>query len=509
MRRRNRIVCSLFVAAILMASALPSTRVEAGARTLTIQSNTIGDSGTWNNLEGDVVDEGGKLVFPKNSTDRTAYISKAVIRGDKFFDELESMECTIKFNQLPAGQKFILAFGLGGIEAGPAERENIEVTFTNEGGLKVGVVAYEDDDAPTTICKAQSVGVAIGATFNVKATISTSQIITLYINNKQVASGKLPVTGEGRIGFLQTGNCGAEVTNLKLTYYQYDRPENTNIEEDFKEDGINIAVLAGKTLVGSKTMSLEEYNGNQVLMFKGVGQTYLGTKFSYSNFEMTFDVPYLVLKTTTNEDGEPIDGTGSFGISFGSGRVSQNKDGYSEALDAIVFRQGKVYSNKNQEKYTAENPYWQEGKAFSVKVALTDNIMTVGAKWVNEDKYVQLLNYDLGGGLSTGCIHLWIMDQGNMAIDNLVIKNTDDNPGTVERAFKNGKIEAPADAKYVPFKRVYAPGTTKPGTLESNGLSWYLLIPAVAVVGALAVGTTALIVKCKGKKKEEVASDEK
>lgn len=127
MRRKSRILYMLLAAAIVITSVLPSKNVEAGARTLVIHSGTLGDEGSWNNLSGDVLAEGGKLVFPKNSTDMTAYISKSVIRGDQYFDELENLECTLNFAQLPAGEKFILAFGLGGIEAGPGERNNIEV----------------------------------------------------------------------------------------------------------------------------------------------------------------------------------------------------------------------------------------------------------------------------------------------------------------------------------------------------------------------------------------------
>ena len=421
------------------------------------------------------------------------------------------MECTLNFAQLPTGEKFILAFGLGGIEAGMGERQNIEVTFTNKGGIQVGVIAYEDYDAPTTVCSAKAAGIAMNAAANVKVEIGTDQSIRVYVNNNKVCSGKLPVNGEGRIGFLQTGRCAVEVTNLKLTYYQYDRPENTNIEEDFKEDGLNIAVLSGKTLSGSKTMTFESYKDNGVLMFKGVGQTYVGTRYSYSNFEMSFDVPYLELDTTINEDGEPIDGTGSIGISFGSGKVSQEKNGYEKALDTVVLRQGSVYSQKKPEEFTAENPYWQKQKAFSMKVSLIDNVVTVAGKWLGEKSYNTLLSYSLGSGISTGCVHLWVMDQGNFAIDNLVIKNMDDTPGLMEKEFKNGKIVAPEDAEYIPFERVYATDSQEANATTDTRInfSWYLCIPTAALVGVFAIILTAWLSQAKGKKKKEGTSDEK
>ena len=507
MRRKSRIILSLLAVLLFALSSLSTVPVQAGARTLVIDSTTIGSDSSWNNVSGDVITEAKKIVFPNNSTESTAYISKAVIRGDKFFEEVESLECNLKFTQLPQGEKFVLAFGLGGIEAASGERDNVEVTFTNDNGIKVGVLTYVDYDTPEEVAAPVATGISIGSSATVKVQILTNQTIKVSINNKEVISAELPIAGEGRVGFIQTGNCGAEVSGLKILYYQYDRPENTNIEEDFEEDGINIAVLSGKTTTGTKTMSLEKLDDSQVLMFKGVDQTYLGTKYQYSNFEMTFDVPYLVLHATENENGDKVDGTGMVGISFGTGRVGQDKDGYGNALDAVVFKLDSVYSYKKASQYTGTNPYWQEEKPFSMKVSLIDNQVTVAGKWMEEENYTTLLTYSLGSGISTGCVHFWIMDQGNIAIDNLVIKNMDDTPGIIKKEFKSGKIERPADAVYVPFERVYAPGTVVPGSETGLGVIWYLLIPAAVVVGAAAITVTVVVLRKKAQKKEVVSHE--
>lgn len=496
-------VFTLLIAIVMLVTALPSTQVEAGAIKHTIDSSTWGNDADWNNFKGDVVAGDGKLVFPKESTEKTSYISKSVIRKDDYFSTLATVECSLKLTQLPAGKSFILAFGLAGIEAGAGESGNVEVTFTNNGGIKVGVVAYEKNDKAVVVCEPKSVGMSLNKSTNVKAEVATNGTISVYVSGQKVCSGTLPVDGEGRVGFIQTGGCGAEVSSFVLTYNSYNRPENSNIEEDFEEGSLNISVLGGKTLVGNKTFSFAQHDGSTVLMFQDVEQTYVGTQYQYANFEMTFDVPHLMLTTSEDEAGNVLAKTGSIGISIGAEKLAQSKGGYTNALDMVVFHKDGIYSLKNKDKYSVENPYWQQDKDFSVKVAVVDCVVTVGAKWTGDTAYKTLLSYNLGNIDTTGYLHFWVMDQSNMAIDNLVIKNMDNNPTLIETEFKSGLIVKPEDAVYEPFERVYAVEAEE----ETNGFSWYLLIPITIAASAVALAVTAYLGRGKGKKKEETANE--
>ena len=94
---------------------------------------------------------------------------------------------------------------------------------------------------------------------------------------------------------------------------------------------------------------------------------------------------------------------------------------------------------------------------------------------------------------------------GQFSIDNLKIENLDENPNVIQTEFKSGKWVTPEDAVYEPMERVYADAESGQ---ESNGLSWYFLIPAAAVVGAVALGITAVVIQCKAKKQKGVAEDE-
>lgn len=506
MKKRYKVL-PLLIMIVLLGSIFPTTQVEAGARTITIDGTSFENKGEWNNLKGQVTVDGTKLIFPTDSTEKTGFICKTVIRADEFFEKLATVDCNLKLKTLPQGQSFVLVFGLAGIEAGMGNRGNVEITFTNNNGIKASVVAYEKANNPVTVCEPKAAGMSINGNARVHAEVRNDGKILVSINGRTVCSGTLPISGEGRIGFLQTGSCAAEVSEFALTSYQYYRPENSNIEEDFEEGSLNVSVLMGRTLVGNKTFTFEKYKDNPVLMFESVGQTFLGTQASYSNFEMTFDVPYMRLKPGTDENGEPIDGTGTIGISFGSEKTSVKKDEYKNAIDMITFKQGKVVSLKNEAKYFADNPYWTEGKPFSLQVVVKDCVVTVGAKWMNESNYHTLLSYEIGDRDVTGYVHLWVVDQGNFAIDNFKITNLDHNPTLVEKEFVSGLIEKPEDWVYEPFERVYAPETQEPE--EESGFSWYLLIPTTALVGILVLVVTDAVIRSFRKKKREGVLHEK
>lgn len=491
----------LLLIVVVLGTVVPTSQVEAGAQTHTMDASTFKNEGDWNNLKGDVKVDGTKIIFPVDSTARTGFICKSVIRGDEFFPLLASVECDLKLTKLPAGKSFVLSFGLPGIESNLGDRGNVEVTFTNNSGIKVGVVAYEKKGNPITVCSPKSVGMSLNTSAKVKAEITTEGKIQVSINGKTVCTGDLPVSGQGRVGFLQTGNCGAEIDGFKMTYYQYYRPENTNIQEDFKEGSMNISVLMGKTLSGFRTMSFENYNGNEVLMFKSVGETYLGTYYSYSNFEMTFDVPYLKFNSSLSEEGEALEGTGKIGVSFGSTKTNASSKGYESAIDMITFEKGTVYSFKKAEEYVAENPYWSEDKPFSLQIIVKDCTVTVGAKWMNETSYQQLLSYSLRNQDVTGYVHFWVADYANMAIDNLKITNLDHNAKVVEKEFVSGKIEKPADWVYEPFPRVYATETDIKE--DESTFPWYLLIPTTALVGVVVLVTIDLVIGKSRKKQKE------
>lgn len=503
MKRGKRIAYVLLAAALLSVSALTPMETKAGYTEILLDGESL-ESANWNNPEGDVVTENQMLVFPKESTEYTRFITKSPVKLEKTTASLVNVTASMKMDAIPQGGSFIIAFGLSGIESEMGEAGNIEVSFTNDGGIKTGITYYDEDGKAQVLAEPTSSGISLGRVAKLAVEISTDSVLKVTINGRTVCSGTLPVSGEGRVGFLQTGECNVTLSDFELVHYQYDRPENTNISEDFEKGEMDASKLTAKMLSAAANkqagQSIEAYNGNQVFMHRNIGQAYLGTLYPYSNFEMTFDVPYFNVTREFSEEGNlELVGTGKLILTLGSAQADWEGAKWDAATEAIVLENGFIYSNKHREEHTAaltKNPF-TEGKPFSMRVRMVDSVLTVGMKWLEEEQFETVLEYKLRGGTPTGHIHIWTPQAATYAIDNLKITNLDEGAKLIETEYKSSKLQVPEDSKPEPLERVYA-------EVEEKTTSWYLLIPATAIAGVAALGITALV--SRGKKKEREAS---
>lgn len=501
MRRGKRIAHVLLTVALMTVSALAPMETKAGNSELLLDGESL-ETSDWNNPEGDVLVEDKKLVFPEESTDYTRFIAKNPVKKEEKATNLVTLDASIKFNKLPQGKSFILAFGLSSIESLPGEAGNIEVAFTNNGGIKAGVTVYNDEGTAQVLVAPKNCGISLNREAKVNVTITTDSNIEVSVNNQKVGSGKLPVSGEGRVGFLQTGECSAVVSNVELIHYEYDRPENTNVVEDFEKGAIDTSKLTAKMLWAAVNAPIgqvvQDYNGSQVLMHINTGAAYIGTVYQYSNFEMTFDVPYLNVIKEYKEDGSlAMVGFDKLMVALGGEKADWDTTRYDLASEVVVLENGTVYSNSNREAYSAtltKNPF-AEGKPFSMQVKMVDSIMTVGIKWLEEENFQTVLQYKLKGGTPTGHLHIWAPTASNFAIDNLKITNLDDGANVIETEYKSGKIVVPEGKAPEELKRVYK-------EVKETDSSWYLLIPVTAGAGASALLITALLTRGKKKAKE-------
>ncbi len=507
MRRGKRIAYVLLAATLMTVSALTPMETKAGKSELVLDGESLATS-DWNNPEGDVVIEEGKLVFPKESTDYTRFITKTPVKKEEKVANLVSLEASVTFNQLPQGKSFILAFGVSSIESLAGEAGNIEVAFTNNGGIKAGITVYNDDGTTQEIVAPKSCGMSLNREAKVYVVITNEGNIELTVNNQKVGAGKLPVSGEGRFGFLQTGECGAVVSNIEFKHYEYDTPENTNIVEDFEKGSLDASKLTAKmiTAVIKYPMGqfVEDYNGNQVLMHLNTSVAYIGTVYKYSNFEMTFDVPYLNIKSEYTDDG--LMKKAAFEklmISIGGEKADWDSARYDLSAEVIALEKGKVYSNSNKEEYTTtltKNPF-EEGKPFSMQVKVVDGMLTVGMKWLEEQNFETVLQYKLKGGTPTGHLHIWAPTPASFALDNIKVTNLDNDANIIETEYRNGKIVKPEDNVPEELERVYA-------EVEESGTPWYLLIPVTAGATVSAILITVLITRGKKQKKEATINEQ-
>lgn len=501
--RKKRFVkfISFFLVYMIIAGSMYILPAKAGSSKSIIDKTSFEkelDTSIWNNPNGDVLIEGGALVFTEESTDVTSMITRTNAKNSGYNTELLKAEVQMQFKKLPKEEAFALVFGLGGVEALMGEPGNVEVQFQNNGGLQVGVKAYDLDGNVKEVVKSTSCG-TVGKV-KVEASISADSVLTLHVGDKKICQTKLPVTGEGRIGFLQTGSCAVTVSDVVITTYEYDRPENCDIFEDFEEEAINTNLLTAKMVFPSNAYSpcrmvIEEIDGNRALCFQNTGPSYIGTMHKYSNFEITFDVVQMQKKDEKNDEGKVIKPRNTnLGISFGDELKDYSDYGYLTSTDMLLLEgDSLVRSFKTEMTVSAKDkgyPYFSEskGRPFTVRMSVIDSIITLEMKWMDEENFTEIMQYQLSGTTPTGYVHIWTTSTtANFAIDNLSIVNKDKEPKLIEVEYKSALVVKPDDYSYEPMERVYQEKT------EETGFNVYYIIPAVASLCIIALLVTLFV----------------
>lgn len=484
---------------------------QAGLKEVVRDTSTVQDEineSVWHNANGDVSAENGVIVFPNNSIGDTKLIVKAKAQANEGVDNVVAFSGKLRFTSLPKGEKFVLGLGLNSIEANLGEAGNVEITFTNTGSLTAGITAYNENGEAVEVMSAKKCGSMNGT--DVKAILKADQTLQVSIGGSTVFNGKLPVSGEGRIGFIQTGSCGVKVEGINITFYDYERPENCNIYADFESGDFNKNLLTSKLIYRSyydqePYVGIDEIDGNKVFRFRNTPLSYLSTQYKYSNFEMTFDVPYIQKSNVVDEEGKVTNNASSqMIITFGGEAATYNDYGHETAAERLLLREMSAITRKDGTTTASEFPFFDPtyDKGFSVKIRMVDNLCTVSMKWIDESKWTEILSY--GIQTPTGTIQIWGQSSCNWAIDNLKIENLDLNPNLIEVDYASSIIPVPADYDYQPAEKVYMKEEE-----QKKDTSLYWVIPMVAGVCVLALGSTIAVVAIQKRKRKDGVIDEK
>lgn len=503
---------TLLLAVVLTASCFPHYTALAGTSSVVIDQSSFEDelnNAVWSSPENDVVVGNGKLHFTKDSTKYTRLITQNTAEQSDANDNLVEVDVTQTIASMPKNGEFILAFGLGSIESLSTEAGQVEVAFVNDGNLKVEARGYENAGEAVKIASGTANGMSIGKECKVSVVICNDKKITVKVNGANIASGTCNFLPEGSVGFFQSGNCDVTISKLRICSYKYDRPENADFEETFEGDAYNRNVLfskAGSSNYTPSTMSVEKYQDDDVMYYENSGPAQISTRYKYSNFEMTFDVPYLLRKNIENEDGKTTHAKSMwFGVSIGDDMIECGISDYAYSADVIYFDQDSTVKSfaKNHEVVAQSEKYpffsEDEERGFSVKVSVVDAHVTVAMKWLDEKEFNIIGEYDTPN-LQTplGYVHIWACGPANMAIDNIKMKNLDKNPNLVDVDYETSKFEVPADYDYTPdLTMVY-----RPKTENADKFQWYYVLIGAGAVAVLAMAATAGVLKIKAKKKE-------
>lgn len=509
-RRRKGFLAVIVSLSLVM---MPQLLVNAGAGRRVVDASlyeTELDATEWYNGDDDIMAQSGTIIFPNDSSSATKLVSKNIISVNEQLEEMFSAEFTVRFTQLPVGESFVFAMGLQSLDAELTQKDNIELNFSNDNGVhKATLSAFTEDGVEENLMKSTSCG---NGDVKIRVEVNTNQKMKLTIANKKVYEGSIPVTAEGSLGFLQTGSCGAEVKDLLVHTYTYDTPECPDFVEDFETGFFDANVLYSTMLSGrteNSKMHITDYNGSKVLMFHETGIAYFGTKYAYSNFELTFDVPFMQQVPEYDEEGNMVQtASKEFGLAFGSdGIYHSHEGGYTTATDLFCINGvGGGYSINRAGTILSGIEGTEGNTPFSVKLTVIDGVVSLGMKLLEADTYNEAITYKLDS-TPTGNIIIWAPTGGatTFAIDNLKVVNKDVGGKVIDVEYRSSEIVVPEDFDYEPLGLNYRTDVTN-GDVESD--VWYR--PVIFVSGAClcALGITVILRISKARKRKAGAVDE-
>ena len=513
----NRISTAVLILTIAVCS-LNVMNVSAGYSEIVADSMSPKDSldsAKWNIPNDDITVKEGKILFSEDSTSDTRLITTAAIKVSEYNDVLMNLDCIMSLKSLPESQRFMIALALDTTESYDGEGDSLEIYFENRDGLKVGIQAYDEGGETITITEPQNCGISLGQSMKVNVNVSTDMILEVRINDKVICNQTSPINLEGRVGFLQSGACEAVIEEIKVVSYRYERPENTNISEDFESGSLDVNLFSSIMRSADAYpagLFVDEYNGSKVLMYKNAGIGYFGTTHDYSNFELTFDIPYIQHKDVIEENGQiEVQKSMALVLSFGAQPAGEQWYGYETAADSIVFEGNKIYTLKSGQVKMVDLARYcniEQNEGPSVKLTVIDTDVTLSFQLLGSEEYEEIFSYKTGIETPLGKIQFWSSGRVSAALDNIRIMNKDENANLIEIEANPYVPEGTEDWDYQPMERVYLEAEG-----EEEGFHWAMLIVYAVIAGAVVLAVSLIIAgmqrsaknrKKKGEKTNEI-----
>lgn len=506
------------IALLLIALLVITPVVPAQAGTIEKDSSLLVDgqlnSTDWFDAEDSTYMEEDKLHFPADGFGNTRVISKSIAQEDLAYKNMFTLSAQVQITELPENEKFIFAIGLDSIEAFSGEPGNIEIEITNNGSLQMGVVYYEENGNASVIAEPKAIGVQVGDFFTVTLRADTARNLDIAVNGVTVFAFTEISSLEGRIGFLKTGHCGAYMSEATAEFTHYDRPENPNLTENFETEIYNNNLFTTNFISYARYpayIAVEEQEGNSTLRFYNTKLGYFGTKYAYSNFELTFDVPHYYRNMIKDENGKLLAApTMEFLVSVGDDAMDFGGFGYATSVEAIRFTKDTVHGlNHDPEKFRVN--YVDKGycnvntnEGFSVLVRMVDGHLELGMKALDAEEFDIIARADYED-FRTGYIKIWSVNDGNFEVDNIQITNLDDNANLTDVEFQSAAFVS-ENYDYQPPQLVFRPQEqTNTDADDTASWDWMPVIVAAAVSAVIILSAVVVSAGLKKRKKKEAA----
>mgnify|MGYP001053075744 CR=1 FL=1 len=443
------------------------------------------------------------LVFDENyQNDKPLFASKNIYAetDEDIAESVATAEAKMSFRSFKGDKRFGLLLGAEKQSSGKiGEKGSSFLYFASEDdGYVYGMETYGEDGEKSVVIEERPLP-AESDDFTLK--LETGSGGTLKVSFDGVidySADDADFSYAGYMGFAMDGaetnaeNCvKVLVDSFSLKNVFYDRPENTNIVTDFSDNEFNTNLwqLSSKPYMSTYTNGV--YVKDEMLYFDNVAMnSYLSTKFRYSNFSMEYSIVDVRREAVMDEaSGEPILPVSSWiGVVFGAStpnddfgkmvdniplvylEVPVNKDTWQRDTDAsgkplparlVISGVGTSRMIDLPEKYD----FWaleNAGKVLNVSIKTVDGQLTVALKYSTENEYTVVAEQTMSSGVS-GHIYICGMGDsyfvegvsegascGNFVIDDISVTNLDSKGNILtDVEFESNKNpDIPGDYEY-------------------------------------------------------------
>ena len=552
MKKKFFIILILCVVTALTVPSYARNTAYAGMSDVTVASDASfqGDIGKsfWYYTDG-VKGESDSIVFEADSNSSSRILSRTKTENVGKYGRKIAVEADITLNisRLAENETFMIGFGNRSAAARLGGADSTTVYFVNsKNALLCGVFKTDSEKKRIDIAQGRVFPENMfGKNVSLQIQIGSEGSIAVKANGASICSdSSADAYFVGYFGFGQSSSSQTKISHCSVKSGAYDTPETPIASTaDFTKDEFNINEWHTVMSPGYFAPSTMNVSGG-ALNFVNTGQSSICSKHVYSNFEFTFDMPYLQAKTEYGENGNIIKPHSYWwGISFGcpsyegwAGNMVTNahsigfqpSTGYDATAEDILTNVSYeqygsfVTSNQLSGKYNLWDPA-NEGKIFNFKLSVIDGKMFLSVKYSAEEEWSKIIEAEIGytplgyvGILAIGHSAAEGVNMAasgmeksitvaNFSLDNLRVENKDQDARIIEVPFKSNRLNIPEDFVYADSWEDGDLLTEKlnGGEIAAPKRNEWVWIVVIGVSGAAVLGVAAAVIILRIKKGEK------
>ena len=474
------------------------------------------------------------IAFDETSDIGNPFLNRSRVTASEEVELTLKGGFTVKINDLVGNKKFGAVFGVSSLNGDVGDDGTSYLWFSKENGVYgYGLSAYGDGETQLIPFTPLPDGVS-EQQIEIDLDLYADGRLIFSIGGEEVYAGEAgEIVPEGYFGFAQSGDytigkdcyIDVEIYDLQLRNEFYAKPAAPDVFSDFNDNTLNAQewLMRSNPANGS---GLGVAGGE--LVFDGAGQhSNITSMYSYSNFELRFDIYGAKNTPTLDANGNPVSGASYWvAVAFGAETASAEDAGYSSSnalmngsflcfdasRDAVTGKrtgttemymiQKGIYQPavKIPKKYAFFDEDFDPETVVTIRVTVLDGVVRIGMKIKDEIAFTEIFSYEYPdlytpeGNVSIYCegnqyVENRILLTGSTyKVDNVGLYNWDENGNVIEIGYTSNVPDFIGDYEYTDpwiYEDPAANGASGKGCNSAAGIA--AALPATALIGAAAI----------------------